>query len=143
MRYRECKHGPDALVRSFRTRIARLLNRMRRRGFTPCMRSGFRTRKEAARNARKGTGIADSMHCYGVAADIICGERGWRHPEFFQALGEEAEALGLVWGGDWRRRDYPHVQAIPVSAQNRIRNTPPHRINLVAAEYLCRGGGHE
>ena len=49
-----------------------------------------------------------------VAADIVHGSGGYHPPEgekFWNAVGEEARALGLTWGGDWKTfKDRPHVQ---------------------------------
>jgi hypothetical protein len=77
------------------------------------------------RNAAKGTGIVDSVHCHGAAVDIICAAHGWecaRHGcDFYNILGREAHGRGLVWGGSWRRRDLPHVQAIAVFEQKQLR----------------------
>jgi hypothetical protein len=117
------------LLPSFRERVERLLAALRRRGFVPCFRDGYRSPEEARRNAVRGVGVADSMHCYGAAADIICGERGWDHDEFFVALGEEAKKAGLYWGGDWRKPDRPHVQGVPATrrAQDAMRRLPNDR----------------
>jgi len=30
--------------------------------------------------------------------------------QWWQQLGAAAKAQGLVWGGDWTFRDYPHLQ---------------------------------
>jgi peptidoglycan L-alanyl-D-glutamate endopeptidase CwlK len=53
----------------------------------------------------------DTWHHYGLAADIIHKEKGWEAPmQWWQQLGAAAKAQGLVWGGDWTFRDYPHIQ---------------------------------
>ena len=65
------------------------------------------------------------MHCYGVAADVICGDHSWRCPRscgFFDALQGAVEARGLVSGRSWGW-DSPHVQAVPVSKQDLIRTS--------------------
>lgn len=115
----------DLLLPSFRPVARALLKALTERGFDPVPRDTLRTAAEAAANAAKGTGITDSMHCYGAAMDVICGEHGWgchEHGcEFYGALGEVAEALGLVWGGRWRRRDLPHVQCVRVGEQAALR----------------------
>lgn len=115
----------DLLLPSFRPVARRLLEALKERGFDPVARSTLRTAAEAAANAARGTGIMDSMHCYGAAMDVICGEHGWGCSkagcEFYAALGEVAEALGLVWGGRWRKRDLPHVQCVRVADQNALR----------------------
>jgi peptidoglycan L-alanyl-D-glutamate endopeptidase CwlK len=49
------------------------------------------------------------------AADIVDERWGWEPAAeengYWEALGEEARALGLVWGGDWRTfKDVAHIQ---------------------------------
>jgi len=132
------------LIPEFRALVEALLVEMRTDGFAPVLRDGLRTRGEAAANAAKGVGIADSMHLYGIAADIICDEHGWGCAKvgchFFTALGEHAKALGLTWGGDWRRRDLPHVQMVPVGWQTRIRRAgSPEAVGAVCRQWLARG----
>lgn len=68
-----------------------------------------------------------SWHLYGLAADCISGAYEWftgaaakkRWPDkdvrnrialaWFTKFGEIAKKNGLKWGGDWMRRDMPHV----------------------------------
>ncbi|BBA33140.1 peptidoglycan-binding domain-containing protein [Methylocaldum marinum] len=50
------------------------------------------------------------------AADIVDERWGWSNDAekngFWQAMGEEANQLGLVWGGDWKNfKDVAHVQS--------------------------------
>jgi hypothetical protein len=115
----------DLLLPSFRQAVRDLLQALTERGFKPIPRDTLRTAEEALRNAKKGVGIVDSIHCHGAAVDVICDEHGWdcaaNGCEFYAALGEIAEAMGLVWGGRWKRRDLPHVQAIEVRDQNALR----------------------
>lgn len=124
MRYKADDVG--LLLPSFRERVEALLGRMRELGYQPVPRDTLRTPAEAAANARRGSGIADSIHCYGAAADVICDEHGWscaqRGCGFFEQLGVVAEALGLTWGGRWPRRDMPHVQAVTLAEQKRLRS---------------------
>lgn len=64
-------------------------------------------------NAKAG----ESSHNFGIAADFcrdgVVDRRGlqpdWK-PESYAILGELAAKHGLVWGGDWQFKDYPHVQ---------------------------------
>lgn len=119
----------DLLLPSFRKRIDIVIERLRERGYQPVPRDTLRTSAEAAKNAETGVGVANSMHCYGAACDVICDVHGWdcrKHGcQFFAALGEEAEKLGLTWGGRWSRRgrgpDMPHVQGVRVIDQTRFR----------------------
>lgn len=115
----------NLLVPSFRERIETLLDTLRKQGLQPVLFDTARTQEEAARNAARGTGSSRSMHLYNVAADIICAEHGWdcaaHRCQFFHISGTESRKLGLVWGGDWPKRDMPHHQAIPVSWQYQMR----------------------
>lgn len=62
-------------------------------------------------NARGGK----SNHNHKKAVDLVPTElknrKNW-DPEnpIWGVIGEEAKKLGLEWGGDWKRKDLPHVQ---------------------------------
>ena len=49
----------------------------------------------------------------GEAVDVISATAGWGNPAFFTALGAAVKKQGLGWGGDWKARDYPHVELHP------------------------------
>lgn len=34
----------------------------------------------------------------------------WKDEARYEAMGEIAKGLGLIWGGDWRKRDLCHVE---------------------------------
>lgn len=104
--------------------VLRLLKRLEARGIQMTLVEGYRSpeRQEmlAAREVTvtRARGFA-SRHQYGLAVDLVPVIGG--RPVFseqvpgaaaaFQALGIEAEALGLVWGGRWSFRDLVHVEA--------------------------------
>lgn len=104
--------------------VLRLLKRLEARGIQMTLVEGYRSpeRQEllAARDVTvtQARGFA-SRHQYGLAVDLVPVIGG--RPVFseqvpgaaaaFQALGIEAEALGLVWGGRWSFRDLVHVEA--------------------------------
>lgn len=131
------------LLPSFQPLARKLLEAVAARGYTPMPRSTSRTRAQAAANVARGTGIADSMHLYGAAMDVICGVHWWDCKKhrcgFFDVLGEEAERLGLTWGGRWTRGgkgpDMPHVQCLTVAQQPAFRalKTEAERDAFVAA----------
>lgn len=121
----------NLLVPSFRPVVTRILDDLRAAGHSPVPRDTLRTRSEALVNASKGTGIADSMHLYGVACDIICGKHGWGCREagcaFYTALGKVARGYPeVVWGGTWKRNgkgpDLPHIQCVTVGEQPMVRD---------------------
>lgn len=51
-----------------------------------------------------------SKHQSGRAADIVFRSKPWDSNHPWDAIGEEAERVGLVWGGTWKMRDLPHVE---------------------------------
>lgn len=114
-------HEWDHLLPAFAQRLRAVFAALAARGFDPYLHEGLRSRARAESLASDGSGIKDSMHVYGAAADVISASRHWDWPEFFSALGEESERLGLTWGGRFSRKDLDHVQAIPVSMQPRMR----------------------
>lgn len=54
----------------------------------------------------------ESLHERGLAVDFAFdkpkGGNIWKGP--WEVVGEQAERLGLVWGGRWKRPDRPHLQ---------------------------------
>lgn len=120
----------DALMIPFRERIVALLGRLTALGLHPLLWETYRSPERAAQLVAQGKSHAKgglSMHCYGIAADVICRDHHWEcHAhgcDFFQALGEQAKRCGLTWGGDWASlHDLPHVQGVPVEMQERIRH---------------------
>ena len=123
-RYRE--DSLDGLLPGFRPVVERILGRMSALGFDCVVFDALRTPEEALQNAAKGTGIVNSIHCYGAAVDIICNRHGWsckaKRCKFYLALQRCAEAEGCVSGAHFKSVDLPHVQAVPVGTwQNRVR----------------------
>jgi peptidoglycan L-alanyl-D-glutamate endopeptidase CwlK len=75
-------------------------------------------------------GAFQSKHQYGLALDaaplrdgrLVISERDPWAMAAYRALGEEAEKLGLVWGGRWKLRDFGHIESplsIAVIAQEK------------------------
>lgn len=142
----------DSLDPTFRASVDVLLQRLQQRGLGPLVFETHRSFERAAELSKTGTGVRRSMHCYGLAVDIIDRELHWDAPDdFWSALGAEAHILGLTWGGDWRReghyrahdeqflkplwdwpedegRDKPHVQAVPISLQRHVRRASTEEI---------------
>jgi peptidoglycan L-alanyl-D-glutamate endopeptidase CwlK len=121
-------NDPAMLLGPMRERLQMLLERLRADGHSPVVFETLRSKERAAMLAKRGTGIALSMHVYGCAADLICARHRWSCAKhkcgFYDALGKHAEALGLVWGGRFKNRDFPHVQCVPIKLQNAVRNAP-------------------
>lgn len=128
------------LLPCFQTKVRALVEALQARGFKPKVHETWRSPERAAFLRSQGKSKTPtgklSMHCYGVAADLICDDHAWdcaKHRcAFFKALGEEAWKLGLTWGGDWDGDlgtpedfvDSPHVQAIPIRLQKKLRALP-------------------
>lgn len=113
------------LLPSFRARVELLLARLTARGFDPVVFETLRSQARAAMLGKTGPGIADSIHCYGAACDIISKSRAWQWPEFYVAMRDEAEALGLTAGYRFPKVDADHVQGVRVSAQALFRSLKP------------------
>jgi len=106
------------LVPGFREAIARVIAAMRAAGFDAVVREGLRSAARAQELAAKGTGIVNSLHKLGLAADIISASKGWNaSPDFWQALRSMAEKEGLTSGASFSKPDKAHVQAVPISEQ--------------------------
>lgn len=60
-----------------------------------------------------------SKHQYGLALDaaplrggrLLISERDPWAMEAYRVLGEEAEKVGLTWGGRWKLKDFGHIEA--------------------------------
>jgi len=71
-------------------------------------------------------GAWQSKHQFGLAVDLAPMKNGVlmiseRDPwafEAYAALGEEAQAIGLNWGGRWSMKDYGHIEAAGTIAAN-------------------------
>lgn len=136
------------LLPSFQPIVEKVLRLVTAAGYKPVLKDGWRSLSEAEANAKRGTGIVSSMHCYGCAADVICSDHGWdcdaHKCDFYRALGAAAVAAGAVWGGNWPNKpDRPHFQAVLVSQQNLMRclTTAPESAlarDLVVQHYLGR-----
>lgn len=139
----------DLLVPAFRERLAGVLKALVGQGFRPVVHETMRSHERALEMVAKGRSKARgglSMHCYGVAADVICGEHQWQcrkhHCRFFEALRDQAEDMGLTSGGNWDRderageageNDLPHVQLPPLRLQDKVRACAPEHLDT-----LCR-----
>ncbi len=121
---------PEYLQPAFRHAVRRLMARMAARGHDAIIWETYRTPARAKLLSKRGTGavprpdgsIPIGMHQMGLAVDIVSKSKMWTPPKaFWDALGLEAKALGLTWGGTWKRVDRPHIQAVPVAQQNAMR----------------------
>jgi D-alanyl-D-alanine carboxypeptidase len=116
------------------TKVQTVLDKLAARGFEPRIVYGWRSVAVQAQLFADGRSkvrfsfhnaqLPDGTPC-SYAADIIDRRFAWS-PEaessgFWKALGEEARALGLVWGGDWTSfRDWAHVQLVANGELSRV-----------------------
>jgi peptidoglycan L-alanyl-D-glutamate endopeptidase CwlK len=113
--------------------VYRLLARMDARGFPMALLEGYRSpeRQELLANSHSLVTHArafQSKHQFGLAADlapmqngklVITGQDPFAR-DAYAALGQEAEALGLTWGGNWTSLlDFGHVES-PEPIRGRI-----------------------
>lgn len=80
----------------------------------------YRSQKEQDRLFAQGrtapgrivTWTRRSKHTARKAFDIamrVNGKISWEPKDYLKA-GEIGKSIGLIWGGDWKRRDMPHFQ---------------------------------
>lgn len=97
--------------------------RVEARGYPLVLLEGYRSPERQNMLAAMGPQVTQarafqSRHQFGQALDaapmangrLLISERDPWAMQAYQALGEEAEKLGLVWGGRWSFRDYGHIE---------------------------------
>lgn len=112
------KLNPD-----FAQLVLRLAKRMEARGFPMTLLEGYRSPERQDMLAAKGPNVTrarggQSRHQLGLAVDlapvrdgkVVISERDPWAMQAYQALGEEAAASGLTWGGNWSFKDYGHIE---------------------------------
>lgn len=125
------------LLPSFRKQIELVCSDMRLAGHEPRVFETFRSPERVAYLAKTGTGSLRSMHQFGAAADIIDEVKTWHAtPLFWRDLTRLSEARGLTCGSRWGRQDMPHIQAVPVDAQEHFVRVPPVARDMFCASYF-------
>lgn len=121
---REASRKWELLDAEFTRRLLLVYKIMREQhGYEMVLLEGYRSPERQNKLAAMGNAVtrADanrSYHQYGLAADnaflrdgrVVISEKDPWAMEGYRLYGEEAEALGLVWGGRWSFRDYGHVE---------------------------------
>jgi len=119
----------QGMHRGLRPKVTAVLEGLSRRGFQPKIHFAWRSVAVQLELFRKGnTKVKFSFHNAqfpdgtpnAQAADIVDARYGWSNQAkisgFWLALGEEAHAQNLYWGGDWKTfRDWAHIQLVPTS----------------------------
>lgn len=129
---------PYLLIPAFAERLQALFNAMRAEGWDPVFSEGWRSLERAQLLNERGVGTSDSIHTVGAAADIDSQKDGTSNPDFYIALGRNAEALGLTWGGRFTNRDdRRHVQAIVVKDQYILSKLGPGELDSFVRQRLA------
>lgn len=94
----------------FTVMIANLILWADKQGYKLTFGEAYRTPEQAELNARKGSGIRNSLHTQRLAMDFnlfINGEYK-TDSESYRPLGEYWESIGGSWGGRFSRPDGNH-----------------------------------
>jgi peptidoglycan L-alanyl-D-glutamate endopeptidase CwlK len=108
---------------AFTQTVLLVLARMEARGYPMALLEGYRSPERQDMLAASGAHVTNarayqSKHQYGLAADLapvkdgrlrISEQDSWAM-QAYQALGDEVERAGLVWGGRWSLKDYGHIE---------------------------------
>lgn len=114
----------DSLKPKVRRLAERLLIECKRRGMAVVITQTLRTAEEQDRLYASGRTAPGrivtrarggySLHNYGVAFDVCPvkdGKADWTDLAAFDRIGAIGSALGLEWGGGWKKfKDRPHFQ---------------------------------
>lgn len=125
----------ESMHLDLRPKVTAVLEALAKRGFEPKVHFGWRSVAAQLEIVKKGhSTVKFSFHNaqlkdgtpQSYAADIIDVRYAWSNAAtvagFWTALGEEAKAQGLYWGGDWKTfKDVAHVQLVPNSALHRVK----------------------
>lgn len=86
--------------------IAQLILWADEKGFRLTFGEAYRTPEQAALNAKKGSGISNSLHTHRLAVDLNLFINGQyqTNSTAYLPLGEFWESLGGSWGGRFRDR---------------------------------------
>jgi peptidoglycan L-alanyl-D-glutamate endopeptidase CwlK len=121
---------------AFAEKVVQVLAALKKRGFQPSIFFGWRSVQVQLELVKKGNSTVkfsfhNAQHKDGTpnayAADVIDTRWGWsdgaERNGFWKALGEEARAVGLYWGGDWTSfKDWAHIQYYPNSSLGQVKH---------------------
>lgn len=90
----------------FTALIADLIHWAQSKGYRLTFGEVYRTPEQAALNAKKGSGISNSLHTQRLAVDFNLFINGvyQTQTEAYRPLGEYWESLGGCWGGRFKSR---------------------------------------
>lgn len=105
----------------FTTMVGSLINYAFANGWNLTFGEAYRTPEQAALNAQKGTGIANSLHTQRLAVDLnlFRGTTILTNVEDYLPLGVYWESLGGSWGGRFTMVDADHFSLSPDGGKTR------------------------
>ncbi len=94
----------------FAVMVARLIMWADENGCAVTFGEAYRTPEQAALNARKGSGVANSLHTQRLAVDLnlFVGGVYQTSSSAYRPLGEYWESIGGSWGGRFSKPDGNH-----------------------------------
>jgi hypothetical protein len=107
----------SALQEQFAQAAALLIQKAKELGYGVTLGEAWRTPEQAALNASRGIGIADSLHCERLAIDLNLFKDGvyLTAPDAYVELGTwwKAQGTSYRFGGDFQIKDYDHFSITP------------------------------
>jgi len=111
----------EGLDSMFSQKVSQILQKLTEKGWKPRVAEGLRTIEQQQEkidlNRSSLKDPNNSKHVQGLAVDIIDSRYGWSGKasdlnfQFWQDLGEAAQEVGCIWGGNWKSfKDVAHVQ---------------------------------
>lgn len=94
----------------FAVKVAQLILWADDHGYRLTFGEAYRTPEQAALNAKKGSGIANSLHTQRLAVDfnLFIGGQYQTDSAAYLPLGEYWESIGGAWGGRFSKPDGNH-----------------------------------
>ncbi|ELY2737449.1 M15 family metallopeptidase [Cronobacter dublinensis] len=88
----------------FTVMVASLIHWAEEKGYRLSFGEAYRTPEQAALNAKKGSGISNSLHTQRLAVDfnLFINGKYLTRTEDYRPLGEYWESLGGSWGGRFK-----------------------------------------
>ncbi|EFH5328778.1 M15 family metallopeptidase [Escherichia coli] len=88
----------------FTVMIGNLLHWAEEKGYRLTFGEAYRTPEQAALNAKKGSGISNSLHTQRLAVDfnLFINGQYMTRTEDYRPLGEYWESIGGSWGGRFK-----------------------------------------
>ncbi|HCB2900600.1 TPA: M15 family metallopeptidase [Proteus mirabilis] len=92
---------------TFTGMVAKLITFAQQKGYKLTFGEAYRTEEQAKLNAKKGSGISNSLHTQRLAVDFNLFDANGKYltsTSDYKELGEYWESLGGSWGGRFKTR---------------------------------------